>query len=76
MPTKPIIVEYLIIVKQEDTFCDSEDAFLRFLDVDSSFTISTQKKSLRSRRKTKQNTRLVLHPAAIWFRLKKKDISN
>ena len=32
--------EYLIIVKQENTFCNSKEAFLSFLKVDSSIQIS------------------------------------
>lgn len=40
MKPKPLIVEYLIIIKQENTFCDSKEAFLKFLEVDSSLTIS------------------------------------
>jgi hypothetical protein len=46
MPTKPIIVEYLIIIKQEDTFCDNNEAFVRFLGVDSSIIISPEKNEL------------------------------
>lgn len=40
MKIKPLIVEYLIIIKQENTFCNSKEAFLKFLEVDSSLTIS------------------------------------
>lgn len=40
MENKPIIVEYLIIIKQEGTFCDSDKSFLKFLGVDSSLSIS------------------------------------
>lgn len=40
MEIKTIVVEYLIIVKEEDTFCDTDTAFLKFLAVDSSLTIS------------------------------------
>jgi len=40
LKTKPLIVEYLIIIKQENTFCDSKESFLKFLEVDSSLTIS------------------------------------
>jgi hypothetical protein len=40
METKSFVVEYLIIIKQEDTFCDSDKAFLKFLGVDSSIAIS------------------------------------
>ena len=32
-------IEYLIIVKQNDTFCSTKDAFLNFLKVDSSIKI-------------------------------------
>jgi hypothetical protein len=55
MSAKPIIVEYLIIIKQEDTFCDSDEAFLRFLGVDSSIVISPEKKELtfQTKKKTK-----------------------
>ena len=38
MDSRPIIVEYLIIIKK-DTFCDSDIAFLKFLDVDSRISI-------------------------------------
>ncbi|RLJ32668.1 hypothetical protein CLU97_2130 [Chryseobacterium sp. 7] len=40
MKTKPLVVEYLIIIKQENTFCNSDVLFLKFLEVDSSLTIS------------------------------------
>jgi len=40
MDTKPFIVEYIVITKQEDTFCDSDKAFIKFLGVDSSLHIS------------------------------------
>jgi hypothetical protein len=55
METKPIIVEYLIIVLQEDTFCDSDIAFLKFLSVDSSLSISEKEKTitLLSKKKNK-----------------------
>ncbi len=55
METKPIIVEYLIIVLQEDTFCDSDVAFLKFLSVDSSLSISEKEKTitLLSKKKNK-----------------------
>jgi hypothetical protein len=55
METKPIIVEYLIIVLQEDTFCDSEIAFLKFLSIDSSLSISEKEKTitLLSKKKNK-----------------------
>lgn len=42
MGTKPLMVEYLIILKQEDTFCNTDTAFLNFLAVDSSIKISTK----------------------------------
>lgn len=55
MEPKPIIVEYLIIVLQEDTFCDSDIAFLKFLSVDSSLSISEKEKTitLLSKKKNK-----------------------
>lgn len=55
METKPIIVEYLIIVLQEDTFCDNDIAFLKFLSVDSSLSISEKEKTitLLSKKKNK-----------------------
>ncbi len=55
METKPIIVEYLIIILQEDTFCDSDVAFLKFLSVDSSISISDKEKTitLLSKKKNK-----------------------
>lgn len=39
MEKNSVIVEYLIITKQEDTFCDNVEAFIKFLGVDSSLTI-------------------------------------
>ena len=33
-------IEYLIIIKQSDTFCNTKDAFINFLRVDSSITIT------------------------------------
>jgi hypothetical protein len=57
MNTKPIVVEYLIIILQEDTFCDSDVAFLKFLSVDSSLSISERDKTitLNSKKKNKFN---------------------
>jgi len=46
MELKSLIVEYLIIIKQEGSFCNSDRAFLNFLCVDSSITISTRQKLL------------------------------
>lgn len=40
MEVKTLVVEYLIILKQEDTFCDSDKAFLKFLAVDSRLDIA------------------------------------
>ena len=34
-----LIVEYLLIVKKADTFCDSAEAFTALLDIDSSIYI-------------------------------------
>lgn len=57
MNSKPIIVEYLIIIPQEDTFCDSDLSFLKFLSVDSSISISEKNKTitLNSKKKNKFN---------------------
>lgn len=46
MEKKAVIVEYLIILLQEDTFCDSEKAFLKFLSVDSRISISEKEKTI------------------------------
>ncbi len=45
MDSKPILIEYLIIIKK-DTFCDSGTAFLKFLDVDSRISISEKDNQL------------------------------
>lgn len=37
-----VYIEYIIIIKQEGTFCNSEEAFLKFLSIDSSLNISPQ----------------------------------
>jgi hypothetical protein len=46
MDGKPIVVEYLIIIKN-DTFCDSDTAFLKFIDVDSRLSISEKDNQLK-----------------------------
>ncbi|MGN7986117.1 hypothetical protein ACTJKC_02195 [Pedobacter sp. 22226] len=46
MELKSLTVEYLIIIKQEGSFCESDDAFLNFLCVDSSISIVRKEESL------------------------------
>jgi hypothetical protein len=40
---KTFLVEYLVIVKQADTFCNNEATFLRLLEVDTSINIEKEK---------------------------------
>lgn len=78
MDIKPIIVEYLIIVLQEDTFCDSDIAFLKFLSIDSSLSISEKEKTIThiSKKKNKLSVSysltsgLVHSQAQRYFKLK------
>lgn len=46
MEAKPVVVEYLIIIKQEGTFCDSDKSFLKFLSIDSSLSISEEENKM------------------------------
>lgn len=56
MDLKPLIVEYLIITKQEDTFCDSDKAFIKFLGVDSSLEIAEKEKKISILKKNSKFT--------------------
>ncbi|WP_220388961.1 hypothetical protein, partial [[Flexibacter] sp. ATCC 35208] len=40
-------------MRQEDTFCDSEEAFVHFIDIDSSFKTDIKKKELTFKTKDK-----------------------
>ncbi|MVM37983.1 hypothetical protein GO730_10895 [Spirosoma sp. HMF3257] len=40
MKAETVIVEYLVLTKQEDTFCNSAESFIKLLDLDSSIEIN------------------------------------
>lgn len=46
MEQKSLVVEYLIIMKQDSTFCENEKAFIKFISVDSRINITEKDKLL------------------------------
>ena len=46
MKNNDLVLEYLLLVKQDDTFCTSAEDFLKFLDVDSRLETSVSKQTI------------------------------
>ncbi|MBL5903075.1 HEPN domain-containing protein [Serratia fonticola] len=60
-------LEFLVLIKNDDSFCNSKKAFIDFLKVDSSISITGQKLTFKKNQKTK-------NPISVNFRVETKTI--